>query len=111
MVMLNAYIVLETVNLNTMYLKNVNGFVDMWGVFSMKLSSQCSRFIHHQIICISHQARDLVRYMSSFVTFWDNLAILKLTKSPILRSQISPSLALDVKRSVFDDEWSRNIEE
>ena len=73
MVMLNAYIVLETVNLNTMYLKNVNGFVDMWGVFSMKLSSQFSRFIHHQIICVSHQARDIVRYMSSFVTIFGTI--------------------------------------
>ena len=44
MVMLNAYIVLETVNLNTMYLKNVNGFVDMWGVFSMKPRHSCDKY-------------------------------------------------------------------
>ena len=40
------------------------------GAFSVKLSPQSSYFIYHQRSCISHQVRELVRYVSPYVTIF-----------------------------------------
>ena len=51
---------IRNAHLCVLYLQN-NDSIE-WGMFSVKLSSQCSRFIYHQTHCISHQVRDLVKF-------------------------------------------------
>ena len=92
---------------------------DEWGVFSVKLSSQCICFFSikdtafHISLRIS-QVHGSVKFVRSNVTVfgaileWPNSSIDKISNtvpknsSVTKRSQISPSHASDVKYNVFD---------
>ena len=55
---------MQNAHLCVLYLQNNDS--NEFGMFSMKLSSQCSRFIYHHIRhCISHRAHDLVWFGNS----------------------------------------------
>ena len=61
---------------NLLFLSIFGTIVDgncQWGVFSVKLSSLCSCLIYHKGYCISHQIRDLARFVTPYVTIFGSI--------------------------------------